>query len=191
MANENIADFERNRYQRDFTRLYGLKGGSPGQPMRSWCDLERTVRRRNFNQPEADDHHVWRECEIRQFGEERALIIDMQLLILRSGERNVAAPLVGDDAVVHSGAHDREDSGVEEEFRRKAGRVERHGKKVPVRPAIRFAEMAAEVIEKHRPESVTASLDQRRREMRFKHTESVFVQLCELPAYIQARRSSA
>jgi hypothetical protein len=51
--------------------------------------------------------------------------------------------------------------------------------------------MAAEVIEKHRPERVTAGLNQQRREMRFKHTESVFVQLCELPAYIQARRSSA
>src|ERR1041384_523755 len=101
-------------------------------------DFNRSMLVSNAHQAETHNYRVRWQQHIRSFREKCSLIVHMWVLVLRSNDGHVTAPLVGDDPIVHQSAHNTENVRVKEELRGEAKRIERHGQKVAMRPMVRF-----------------------------------------------------
>jgi hypothetical protein len=66
--------------------------------------------------------------------------------------------LIGDYPFVHNGAHDAKNSIVEEELRRKAGRIERHWQKVTMLTPVWLVMISLHVVHENWPKGFTATL---------------------------------
>src|SRR4030095_3989715 len=108
------------------------------------------------------------------------MIVHMNALVVGALEDYVAAPLIGDDAVVRQASHDIQHLFIKKEFRRKARRLKGHRNEMTMRTAIRFASMAFEVIQETGPKCVSACLDQRPRKMVFENAISVISNVSDL-----------
>jgi hypothetical protein len=82
----------------------------------------------------------------------------MGALMFGAGERDVAPPLIGHDSRSEAGANNGENLGIEEECRLETRRVERDGKEMAIRSAIRLMRMVFEPGEEPGPEGLAAGL---------------------------------
>ncbi len=127
--------------------------------MGAGCDFNGTVRTCYGDQGKADNQHVRRQRKAGRLLKQRSLIINVQPLVLRASEWDIAAPLVGHYLRVHCTTDDIEDLRAKKELRSKARWLERHRQKVTMRAAVRFVSMVLEVREENRPKGVSASID--------------------------------
>src|ERR1041385_2171974 len=104
----------------------------------------------------------------------------MEALVFRSMQRGITAPLVGYHSRAHCTTDHIQDSGVEEEFRGKAGPVERHRKKMTMRTAVSLVSVILNVFKQDRPEGFSTGIDQGLWQMRLEHAVSILVDLQEL-----------
>lgn len=137
----------------------------PRHSVRAGCNFERTILEGNPHQAKVDDQHVRGQREVWSFVEQRTLIVDMNALVLRSAERYITTPLIGDRSVVRHAPHDTEHLMVKEECWNKARWLERHWQKVAMGAAVRLVAVVLEVREENRPERVSACIDQGPREV--------------------------
>jgi hypothetical protein len=148
--------------------------------VRARRNFDRAILQRDADQGKADDQQIRWEREVRSFGEQRTLIVDMKALILRTPKRRIAAPLIGDDPVVHYSPYDSEHVIVEEEFRDKARRLERHREIVAMWAAIGLVTVGFKIRLENRPEGVSARIDQGPCKMVSEHTIALELKIDEL-----------
>jgi hypothetical protein len=98
-------------------------------------------------------------------------------LVLRAPERDVATPLVRDDAPVHGTANNPKNLLVEEELRDEAGWLERHGKKMTIGSTVRVLSVVFEVREENGPEAFSTCFDRSSWELRSEDAVSAVMQL--------------
>lgn len=116
MANQDVTDLQRDWLHFNLAGLDCPKRAHSRHAMSTWRNFNRAVLLRDLDQAKTDNQRVRREHKIRSFWKERMLIVHMHSLMLRSMQGHIAAPLVGDDAVIHQPADDGQNCIVEEEF---------------------------------------------------------------------------
>jgi len=163
MPDQHIPDLQRDRLHSDIAGRYCPQRFLSRHTVCAGRNLDRAMLRGDTLQAKADDQQIRGQGKVRSFGEQRTLIVDMCGVVFGVVERHIAAPLIGDDSIVHNAPRDTEHFVVEEEVRCKAGWIKGHRKKVAMRAAVRL--VGLEPGEEHRPKRVTACIDQRRREM--------------------------
>ena len=160
MPDEHITNRQRHRPHFNVTGGHRTKPVGARPPVRAWRDFDWPVLWRNSAQAEADDEHVRRKREIRQLLKERALIVDMNILVHRSAEGHITTPLIGDDPIAEDAPDDPQHLAVKEELGREAGRRERHREEVSVGAPIGLVAVVREVGEERRPKCVPACIDE-------------------------------
>jgi hypothetical protein len=145
MADQHVANFERHWLHDDCSRLYGLQRFRSGHAVRSGRDFDGAVLRPNPGQTEADDQNVRRQQQIGSLLEERPPVIDVSLLEFGAWQRDIAAPLVGDDPVTHYATNDPQHVLVEKEVRSVARRLEGHWEKVAMCTPVRLVTVIREM----------------------------------------------
>lgn len=159
MPNQHVTDLQRDGLEAYVVSLDSSKRVAPLHAMRAWRNLNRAMLLSDSNQPKADDDGVRGKRKVRNIREERTLIVNVGELILRAAQRHVAAPLVGDDPIVHQSAHDAQHIRIEKELRRETWRLERHRQEVAMRTAIRGG-AAVEIREQAWPERLSTCVNE-------------------------------
>ena len=111
------------------------------------------------DQAETDHQQIHRHYKVRNLDEKRTLIVHVNALVIGTAQWNIAAPLIGDDPVVHEATRDTQDFTVEEEFRSEAWRLERHREEMAARATIRRLSVTLEIFNETWPERLTACID--------------------------------
>src|ERR1035441_4852283 len=104
----------------------------------------------------------------------------MNALVIRAAERHIAAPLIGNDPVVHNATHNTQHIVVKEEIRRKARWFKRHWEKVAIRAPVRLLAVSLEVSLENRPKRASAGIDQGPRKMFPEYTIAPVLDLDDL-----------
>jgi hypothetical protein len=164
MAQQDIAHLHGNGLQRSLARFDRPERISPRHAVGAGRNLDRAVLPRNRGQAKTDDDRIGRERQVRVLGKERALIVHVQLLVLRSRKRHIASPLIDNDPPVHKAADDFQHIRIEEELGRKARGIEWHREKITMRPSIRLRG-ALEMCEQAWPEGLPALFNEVRSEV--------------------------
>jgi len=172
MANEYVADLQRYRLHLNFPRFHRAFRSLSRHPVSARRNLDWAMCGRYAHQAEADGEHVGRQREVRGFSKQGALKINVCFLILRFPHRYVTTPLVGHHPLVHDTADNAQHAGIEEEFRREARRLKGHRQKMAMRSTVGLFAMALQIIEKNRPEGLTAGVNRRLRQMRLQDAKA-------------------
>jgi hypothetical protein len=138
-------------------------------------NFDGTVRSRYREKAKADNQHVWGQPEVWGLLKERALIVNVKLLVLRAPKRHIAAPLVGHYSAVHGTTDDIENLRVKKELRSKARWLERHRQKVTMSASVWFVFVVLEVCKENRPKRFSTSIDHVFRQMCPEHAVSLRV----------------
>ena len=117
MSNQDVTDLQWYGLHTNLAGLDGPKRVRPLHSVRTRSNFNRAVFPRNPHQAKTDNDRIYGERKIWSLRKERTLIVRMHALILRSAQRHIAAPLAGNDTVVHEAAHDTEHVRIEEELR--------------------------------------------------------------------------
>ena len=117
------------------------------------------MRRSYLNQAKANDQHIHGQQEVRRFGEQWALIINVGCLVGRSTDWHITAPLVGYYPVVHGATNNAQYLRIAEELWSEAGRLKWHREEMAMRTAVRLLAMALQVIKQNRPKRRSTSAD--------------------------------
>jgi hypothetical protein len=188
VSNEDIAGLEDDRFGFDLAEFDALRGFPPGQAVSTGGDLDRTILELNSGEREADNQKVRRQRQIRRFLKQGPFVVCVELLVRRPLDWNVAAPLVGDEALAERAADDGEHLLIEEESSREARRLEGHREEVAVRSAIGLVAIRCEVLGECGPECLAASFDERPREVGREDTESPLSKFDDFPGELEAVR---
>jgi len=164
VANQNIADLQRYGLHGNLADRKGAQGTGPGHSMRAGRDFDRAVLLLDRLQAKTHHDRIYGERQIGKFGKDRTLIVYVRTLILRSANRHIASPLVGDDAVVHEATDDTQHIWIEEELWCKTWWIERHREKMAVRAPVRNRR-AVQVCKQPWPKRIAAGLNQRARKL--------------------------
>jgi hypothetical protein len=159
MANQDVTNLKRDSLHGNLTGLDRPKRVHLPHAMGAWRNFDRAVLRSNPHQTKTDDQEVHRERKVRDLRKERIPVIHMRVLIFRSMQRHIAAPLVGYHPVPHQLSHNAQYVIVKEESWEKNWRIERHWEEMTMcAPVRRMA--AVEICEQTRPERLSTSLNQ-------------------------------
>src|ERR1035438_3105038 len=93
------------------------------------------------------------------------MIVHVNALIIRTAERHITAPLIGNYPFVHDPAHDTQHLVVKKEVRSKAWWIEGHREKVAIWAAVWLVAVGFEISDENRPKRASASLDRGSRKM--------------------------
>ena len=101
MTDEHVPNLKMDLAGKDRSRRHLPETLTPRHAMRTWRNFQSAVLVGDRHQAKACNQHIRRQKEIRMFGKQRALVIDMKLLVFGAFQWYIAAPLIRDYSVVH------------------------------------------------------------------------------------------